>query len=223
MKTELRHSGSEIHFVLAGVDPALRSSVIDLAFREVDGDFVRSFPAEAEFVDRAYAGFAAHIDEMVLQTAGVRPTPWDRALEELLERTAGSGVELWLAGSAALAARGLDVAPRDLDVIVDDDGARQLAELLADVLVDPLSPVTGWICNWWGRAFLHARVEWVGGVGPQVDEPAVADFGPTAARSLETIEWRGRALRVPPLGLQLEVCERRGLVDRAAAIRGLLG
>lgn len=223
MRTELRRSGSEIHFVLAGVDPALRSAVHDLAFREVDGEFVRSFPAEAEFVDRAYAGFAAHAEEMALQAAGIRPAPWDRALEELLGRTDGSGVDWWLAGSGALAARGLDVAPRDLDVIVDDDGARQLAELLADVLVDPLSPVTGWICNWWGRAFLHARIEWVGGVGPQVDEPAVADFGPTAARSLETVTWRDRRVRVPPLALQLEVCERRGLADRAAAIRELLG
>ena len=47
-------------------------------------------------------------------------------------------------------------------------------------------------------------------------------FGPMAARRLETAEWRGYALRVPPLDLQLAVTERRGLAERAAGIRAVL-
>jgi len=61
----------------------------------------------------------------------------------------------------------------------------------------------------------------VGGVRPEVDRDEPTDFGPGAAARLDTIEWRGRALRVPPLDLQLRVSERRGLMDRVAAIRKL--
>ncbi len=79
-----------------------------------------------------------------------------------------------------------------------------------------------WTCNWWGRAFLRARVEWVGGVGPSADEPLPTDFGPTAAASLEAVPWRGRTIMVPPLELQLQVNERRGLHDRVQQIRASL-
>ena len=124
-----------------------------------------------------------------------------------------------LVGSAALAVRGLDVAPGDLDLIVDSAGAQRLGDILLDSLIEPVRPTTGWVGDWFGRAFLHASVEWVGGMSPAVDLPAPTDFGPTAAARLETVRWRGHNLRVPPLDLQLAVSERRGLADRAALIR----
>lgn len=104
---------------------------------------------------------------------------------------------------------------------MDDAGAVQLGDALADVLIEPAIPVTDWICRWWGRAFLKARIEWVGGVEHRVDEPFVTDFGPAAARRLEEVTWNGRILHVPPLELQLQSCERRGLEDRASQIRML--
>jgi hypothetical protein len=54
-------------------------------------------------------------------------------------------------------------------------------------------------------------VEWVGGLLAAADDPEVCDFGPTAAAALETVYWRGTAIRVPPLDLQRAVSVRRGL------------
>src|SRR5207244_3301736 len=122
-----------------------------------------------EDVRRTHARFATHLDVILLQTARVLPVPWGEALELLLRRLDGANVDWWLTGSAAVAVRGVDVAPRDLDLVTDDEGAHVLAELLEDALVEPLQPVD-WFCRWWGRAFLGARVEWVGGVGPAADE-----------------------------------------------------
>ena len=36
---------------------------------------------------------------------------------------------------------------------------------------------------------------------PELDREEPTDFDPGAAARLETVEWRGRALRVPPLDL----------------------
>jgi hypothetical protein len=60
-----------------------------------------------------------------------------------------------------------------------------------------------------------------GGVRPTADEPHVADFGPTAACSLEMLRWRDWQVSVPPLHLQRVVSARRGMTDRVALINQL--
>ncbi len=156
---------------------------------------------------------------MVLQAVRINPIDWRGSLAAFLELVDGSGVDWWLCGSAALAVRGIDVAPCDLDLVVDDEGARRLNELLSDYLVEPLQLSEGWIWNSFGRAFLGMRMEWVGGVNAGADTPEPGDFGPTAGKRLVVIEWQGHDVRVPPLDLQLAVSERRGLTDRAEKIR----
>ena len=202
-------------FRLTSLEPELHDAAIALGFAP-DGDaFVRSFPEDARWLDEAWQNFRRVAPTMLRQTAdGV--APWDKALLAFLELA--RGVDWWLAGSGALAVRGVDVSPRDLDVITDAAGARRLGELLVDVLVEPVFASEGWIARWWGRAFLDARVEWVADVAPSVDKPEPVDFGPTAAASLVAIRWRGHTLRVPSLELQRSVAERRGLSDRVEAI-----
>jgi len=72
--------------------------------------------------------------------------------------------------------------------------------------------------DYWGRAFLGARLEWIGAPKPGVDSPSPANFGPVAASRLETVTWEGWQLRVPPLYLQRAVSQRRGLTGRVALI-----
>jgi hypothetical protein len=222
VKAIRRDVGSDVQFVLTDVEPDRREGVLKLAFGEADGEYVRSFPADAAHLDPAWANFAANAELMVSQAAGLAPAAWRAALRLFLERVAGEDVDWWLAGSGALAVRGLEVEPRDLDVVVDARGARRLADLFADVLVEPLVPVTDWFCEWWCRAFPGARLEWLGGVLPSADDPEPSDFGPTAVRRLETVTWEGASVRVPPLDLQLAVSERRGLTERAGKIREVM-
>lgn len=168
------------------------------------------------------ARFARHAETLFAQRAGIRAAPWEQALEQFLALVEPHDVDWWLAGSAALAVRGLPVTPGDVNLCVDGADARRLGELLLEYLVEPVMPVTGWVCDWWGRAFMGACVEWIGGAHERADTPHVSDFGPIAARRRETVYWRGHALRVPPLEMQLAVNERRGRTERAAIIRAAL-
>lgn len=222
MRTVRKVLGGQTLFIISELDPTHHEAANHLFYQPVEGGFAKAYPADTPHLDRIYRNFEKYAEEMLRQTAGLSSVPWQRALLALLEIVDRRHINWYLAGSAALAVRGVDVVPRDLDLVLDDAGAQGLGELLLDYLVEPVRPSPGWISNWFGRAFLHACIDWVGGVHDSVDEPDATDFGPTAARRLEVVEWQGREIRVAPLDLQLRVTERRGLTERVESIRRFL-
>jgi Aminoglycoside-2''-adenylyltransferase len=159
---------------------------------------------------------------MIRQTTREEPAPWEEALRLFHPRVKDLGVNWWLGGSAALALRGAHVSPRDIDVITDATGALAIDGALHDALIEPLTASDGWIAGCFGRAFLEMRIEWVGDVVAEIDSPHVTDFGPTAARSREIVEWEDMEFRLPPLYLQLYSATRRKLDDRVAVIAELV-
>ena len=173
-------------------------------------------------MDRIGAQFERWGVEMARQAAGQLTVPWEAALAAFLAAVEGQGVDWWLVGSGALAVRGVVITPHDLDLATDARGAVRLGELLHDHLVEPVLPSSDWIADWFGRAFLHARVEWVGDVHDDVDAMGVSDFGPTARARSEIVHWRGHQIRVPPVDLQLAVTRARGLRGREAQIEAWL-
>ena len=200
---------AELQLGLANVPAQLEPAVVQLGFEPAGSVFVRRFAGDAPYAAAAAEHFEACAERMVLQAARFEPVPWRAALEEVLARVEPDG--WWLAGSAALAVRGVPVAPRDIDLISDADGCARLADALADDLVEPLVD-GGWLGERWFRAFVGgARVECVGGVHATHDKPVPSDFGPVAAARLATVHWRGWTLHVPPLELQLASRQRRGL------------
>ena len=213
MRIERRDS----EFRLAEVEGELLPAVRKSAFVQSGDDWVRRFPADAPHLDRAWVNFQRLIRPWLRQAAGLDPVPWADALALVCQRLNAAGVDWWLTGSAALAVRGLPITPGDLDLVVSDQDAHRVGDLLLDGLVEPVAPAD-WFCRWWGRAVLGARVEWVGGVGPAADQPEVSDFGPAAAARLTTVTWRGSTVRVPPLELQRAVSARRGLTGRVQLI-----
>ena len=217
--TECEVNDSEVVFRLCDLDTGYQRAAGDLGFARTEVGFARSFPAPVEDLDRIYANFCRNIEAMLRHVAREEQVPWESALHSWLKQLEGQDVNWFLGGSAALAVRGLEVGPRDIDIITDACGAQRLGEIFAHALVEPVIPVNGWICDWFGRTFIEARIEWVGNVAPFVDHPEPSDFGPTAASQLESVIWKGYELQVPPLDLQLAVSERRGLVQRAEAIR----
>src|SRR5262245_22125903 len=219
LRTLRKISGEQTLFVIADLDPAYHAAARALVYQPVVDGFAKAYPSDTPHLDRIYEQFAQHAEAMVLQAAHVQPVPWEQALGAFLALVEGQAIDWWLGGSAALAARGIDIAPGDIDLIVDDAGAQRLGALLLEYLVEPVLPVQGWFCNWWGRAFLGARVEWIGGPDERADQPELGDFGPAAASRLEMISWQGRAIRVPPLDLQLAISQRRGRTETAAKIR----
>jgi len=222
--TELRFVGSHALFLVHADEPDFRRALRELDFDEEGGAYVRAFPVVAPGLHESYVRFKRTIDDLLEQAAGRRVTPWEDALDATAMRLRSSRAGWFLAGSGALAVRGIEVVPRALDLVVAD--ASRGVQALRDVQVEPVTenrPGT-WISRWFGRAFLHARIEWIAEVDPAIDTYAAPnDHGPEAASRLEIVRWRDHDLALTPLDLQLAVSERRGLTERAGAIRDFLG
>jgi hypothetical protein len=121
-------------------------------------------------------------------------------------------------GSVALAARGVDVRPGDIDVITTEEGADALADCYQGTLVVPVATWPGF--GRWSRAFTGGiRVEWLGNPArPQEGSWPLAASEWSVASPFEEISWENRILRVPPLEVQRRTEVHRQRPDRVAAI-----
>jgi hypothetical protein len=158
--------------------------------------------------------FRTHLEEMVLQSARLRPIRWEDALQAFLDRTKGTPLSWWLYGSGAIAVRGLDIVPGDLDFAVSDP--HLAADLLADLLVEPVTHHDSWVAEWTGRAFAGALIEWAS--NPR-DVPEAFEQGRHVAAQLDRIQWRDEEVPVVTLAVQLEVATQRGLHERVRLLR----
>ena len=181
-------------------------------------DLVRRYPPGTRHFDRAVANTGLWLDEMVRQRMTRTAPGWAAALGDLLDRAGQAQVPVAVIGGVALAVRGVDVRPGDIDVITTVEGADALADCYRDVLVVPVADQPGF--GIWGRAFTGGiRVEWLG-------NPARAQEGPwplaaqqwTIASPYEEVRWQGRVLRVPPVELARRIEVHRQRLDRVAAI-----
>lgn len=189
------------------------------------------FPAEEPFSEAA----AENLNRLLnlLQRGGPAAfpsSPWPVALRSVTDALDSWIVDWLLIGSAALAVRGIPVKPGDIDICLL--GGRQDAlafcELMRPYLICPLRDLEDLIgARWFSRAWLGLAVEWIAEPDPDADgffarQGRVCEWGRTAIDGAETVDWNGRRVRVPPLGLQLGIAEQRGLDDGVALITAVM-
>jgi len=157
MDTKVRCDGGRAAFLLLDVPASYEAAVRRLGFEPDAEGFARYFAVESAHLERSYATFARCAQEMILQEAGEHTVPWEDTLALIARLMAEHAIRWWLVGSVALAARGLDVQPGDVDLVVDEEGSAGLTEALLDSLVEPIRPSTTWSAKVdggrsWGRA-----------------------------------------------------------------------
>lgn len=208
-----------VYFVVQDLDPAFHQVVLSLGYTRVGNGFASVCPASSPHVDRAFRNFTRYLEPLLLQFARIQPAPWEAALLAWLKVVKHApGLDWWLTGSAALAVRGLAVTPKDVDFIVREGDTARVDDLLVEWLIQPTIPTPGWVHHSFGRAFPGCCLEWAGGLDASADTDFESDQGPAAAARLETLDWQGHMLRVPPLELHLNTARRRGMQERAAQI-----
>lgn len=219
LRNELRHEGaSVVEFVVHTREGLYQDRLVKMGWRPLGQEAFTRRLTEPD-VDRIFSDFTRHIETMILQSARVCDIEWELALETFIDRVSGTGVGWWLYGSGALAMRGLDIVPGDLDFAVEDGWV--VGEALADVLVEPVTGMEGWVADSGGRAFHGALIEWLSGPHPTGMGPP-HEQEQAAAAYLDRVQWQGRDVLVPRLEIQLAVAASRGMEDRCAMIRRAL-
>jgi hypothetical protein len=130
---------SQVAFILAGLDPRLHQAALDLHYQSVANGFAKYYPADTPHLDRVFLNLEQYAEAMLQQKAGFRPVPWQKALLAFLQVVEGEKLTWWLRGSAALAVRGLDIAPvppLDLQLAVSERrGLTERAALIREAIV----------------------------------------------------------------------------------------
>ncbi|MEX2210889.1 MAG: hypothetical protein WD689_03915 [Gaiellaceae bacterium] len=207
-------------FVVGDIRPDAREELDGLDWLipgvEPRGDeYAFTYTAGTPYVDAGFENLSRSAAAMWRQHTGVERADWEGAFRHFLSVVDGAGIDWALIGGVALAIRGVTAAAAtpDVDIITTPADARRLDDLLSDRLTSPTVDLP--MFGWFGRAFIGARVEWLGN-----DQHANAwrfDY------SWEEYEWDGRTLLVPPLELYLKIEQGRGRTDRAEGIQAVLG
>lgn len=220
LRTRLQRGVGWVEYVVETDEALCADRLVKMGWRQVrPGCFARRLSDDAG-IDDIFRRFNDHIELMVLQSARLRPVDWESALQVVVDRMGDTGIGWWLYGSAALAVRGVDVMPGDVDLAVED--SRAVGEIMRDLLVEPVTQMTGWVADVGGRAFHGAIIEWLSGAHPTGLSPP-HEQEPAAGEHLELVTWRGRSIPVPRLEVQLAVAAARGLDDRCTLIRHAMG
>lgn len=226
MKIQIRETGEEIEFRIIereGLDDETLQAMF-YAFK--DGVWSKGYPKSAlmfpQDLTRMETNFNAYIETELHQERRTLDD-LDTALEWLCVEFERRGVRWWLAGSAALYARGLAVKPHDIDVMLEKSEIEKIRAMVAPYIVEPFHHVTGWVVKGFGVLNYRYRIdfafepeEWVDGQGP-------VDFGPYAQANVEPVAWHGHQILVPPIELQIAPNEARRRHERVVLIREYLG
>src|SRR5947199_8583638 len=143
MRISRKTAGGKTYFVVSELDPLCHKAAKDLGFVEAEDGFSRAFETDTLHIDQIFARFASSSEEMILQAAGVRQVPWDKALLSFLQRASEENVDWWLAGSGALAIRGMDLVPGVLELLTERNGEFVLEGRMPDGLLSPVKEIHG--------------------------------------------------------------------------------
>lgn len=220
MNASIRGQGDEVRFVVEDADAATAALLSAQFYAEADGRFEKRFRRHDLLFPHDFQAIEARWVRYLREARDRRVTPAavDGALAWVADRHAEAGVDWWLAGSAALYVRGIDLLPHDIDVMSYLREADALAPVVEGSIVEPFQRVSDWVVKGFGVIDRGVRVDYAFEPEAWVDGQGFVDFGPHAEQHLEEVVWRGRAIRVPEVTTHLRSNEARGRLDRVALI-----
>ena len=218
MNIEFLKSEDTVTFRVCNFNDSIDAALQMCFYEKVDDAYIKHFPASTPYLDKIMAHYEKYAEEMFLQLVYQRPIPWEQGLLEFVKRVSNSDVDWWLTGSCAACIRGISMSPHDVDIMVDSRSVDLIKELFRDNIIEPIIDTNGWITKDFGVLFMHCRIDIASDPQGSLDEPEPVDCGPYAKSMLESIDWNGYEVRIPPIKLQLNANKRRQRIERVKLI-----
>ncbi|ERJ11397.1 nucleotidyltransferase family protein [Haloplasma contractile] len=162
--------------------------------------------------------FRSCLQEVVNHTLGKTTMDWEKSLEVIACRMEKNNIKWWLAGSAACAIRGINIIPKDIDVMTYKTEIKKIEKGFKDTTIEPFHYVTDWFVKGFGVVYLKGRVDIAFEPEESSDADQKVDFGCYAMNNLEVVEWKGYSIYVPPVELHIYPNKARGRNDRVKKI-----
>jgi hypothetical protein len=183
-------------------------------YLEDDRGFYKTYPADYPFIGLIRQNFVQNGEAMFDQLGYYSAIPWEEGLSAFANRIAGKGISWWLTGSCAPCLRGILINPHDVDIMVNSSDIPAIIEIFKEDIFEPIVDTQGWVTKHFGVLFMNCRIDIASDPASFVDEPEPVDFGQYAKAHLESIDWQGHQILVPPLHLSIAVNKKRERWDR---------
>lgn len=190
MKVAVLKNPYTFAYVVSDVPEDGRARLLDDLYWPVEHSFLKQW-AENPDMEIIAGNFEQHGVESLEQLLKIRPAPWEQALSAFIEKLAGTGIRWYIHGSAAMAIWGIDVAPRDLNIIFPDlSDFDRIRQLFLDDTIYPLELCPGWIMGGLGGVFIHANIGIAFNNATDV---------PSDINQPQEVDWMGRKIAISPL------------------------
>ncbi len=141
------------------------------------------------------------------------------ALKVITRRLRDAKIEWVLGGSTSLALQGVDISPKDIDILTDKDGAFEINKLLKEYEVKPVEFKTSDLFESFFGEFriLNVKVEVMGNLREKHGSQWVSLS--TRLKSVKLIEMNGMEIPVSSLHEQKRAYEELGRKKDAIRVR----
>ncbi len=202
---------TEFVFCVEDADEKLEGNLNDAWFKKTDKGFLKIYnkdmesngvgEEDKELVKRNFARLGQSMFEGVFD--------WRNVLLSIAQKFTDGGIEWYIIGSAGDAVLGVNIEPRDIDIIVHTRDFFKARSIFTDYIVEPFVDNKGtWLVQYFGRLCLGGAI---------VD--IAADEGMNAEnRRYEEVSWNGYDVLIEPLSIRYRTEIKRKREDRIKAI-----
>ena len=141
------------------VDEQYRDFFQSCLWWPVDRSFIKPYDNVADF-EYCADNFTKYGEIAIKQQLKILPSPWEKALDLFIPEMQKTGVDWYVHGSAAMALWGIDVKPKDVNVIIPNySDFDKVREHFYKMAIKPIERCENWVMSGLGEIFMEAVIE----------------------------------------------------------------
>jgi hypothetical protein len=115
-------------FQISNANKEIKEGILKLGFIKEDKHFIRRFDHYKNEIKPIFECFCKKFPTMIDQIMNNDEIPCEKSLKYFLELIKDHDINYWILGSAALSLGGIDIQPKDIDLVTDYKSAIVLGD-----------------------------------------------------------------------------------------------
>ena len=125
---------------------------------QMGNNFIKSYDNVIDF-EYCAENFTKYGEIFINQQVKETPAPWEKALDLFIAEMSKIDADWYIHGSAAMALWGIDVKPKDVNIIVPNySDFEKVRKLLAKFAIIPIERCEDWLMSGGGTIFMEASI-----------------------------------------------------------------
>lgn len=211
---------NKLYYEIKKYDITLEKAFVHNGYVKFGDAYIKSFPLIFPYRDKIIRNYLRDAESMFYEEASSKPVRWQEGLEHFASIAQKCNLDWWTTGKILLPLNGIDVEVDDVDFYFHLNDLNDIYRAFSDYIIEPIVSDT-WRANtfqYYGLAYSYCTVCLFVEPLASLDVPEPVHFGQYASRNLESINWNGYNIKVPPIELYVKTLTRWGKKEKAESI-----